>query len=100
MHDVIPLVAVLAFFATTGWIYKLTLGYRERMNVLAHAKQERLPSDARLERVEQAVESIAIEIERVSEGQRFVTKLLNDRAQRLSNGATKSPALRRVDTPH
>jgi hypothetical protein len=36
--------------------------------------------DARLERVEQAVESIAIEMERVSEGQRFVTKLLIDRA--------------------
>ena len=30
----------------------------------------------RLERVEQAVETIAIEIERISEGQRFVTKLL------------------------
>jgi hypothetical protein len=36
--------------------------------------------DARLERVEQAVESIAIEMERVSEGQRFVTKLLVERA--------------------
>lgn len=30
----------------------------------------------RLERVEQAVETIAIEVERISEGQRFVTKLL------------------------
>jgi hypothetical protein len=32
----------------------------------------------RLERIEQAVEAIAIEVERVSEGQRFVTKLLSD----------------------
>lgn len=30
----------------------------------------------RLERMEQAIESIAIEIERVSEGQRFVTRLM------------------------
>ena len=37
------------------------------------------PAEAgRLERIEQAVESIAIEVERVSEGQRFVTKLLSE----------------------
>jgi hypothetical protein len=37
------------------------------------------PADAqRLERMEQAMEAIAIEIERVSEGQRFVTRLLSD----------------------
>ena len=33
-------------------------------------------SAQRLERLEQAVESVAIEVERISEGQRFVTKLL------------------------
>jgi hypothetical protein len=33
-------------------------------------------TNQRLERLEQGVEAIAIEIERVSEGQRFVTKLL------------------------
>ena len=33
---------------------------------------------ARLERIEQAVEAIAVEVERVSEGQRFVTKLLSE----------------------
>lgn len=34
---------------------------------------------ARLARVEQAVEAVAIEIERISEGQRFVTQLLAER---------------------
>jgi hypothetical protein len=34
---------------------------------------------ARLERMEQAVDTIAIEVERVSEGQRFTSKLLADR---------------------
>jgi hypothetical protein len=37
----------------------------------------------RLERVEQAVDAIAIEMERMSEGQRYVTKLLAERADRL-----------------
>jgi hypothetical protein len=35
---------------------------------------------ARLERMEQSIDSIAIEIERISEGQRFTTKLLAERA--------------------
>jgi hypothetical protein len=35
-------------------------------------------SSQRLERLEQGMESIAIEIERVSEGQRFVTRLLSE----------------------
>lgn len=35
-------------------------------------------TNARLERIEQAVEAIAIEVERVSEGQRFVTKLMSE----------------------
>jgi hypothetical protein len=40
-----------------------------------------IPSDvaARLERMEQAIDSIAIEVERISEGQRFTTRLLADR---------------------
>jgi multidrug efflux pump subunit AcrA (membrane-fusion protein) len=33
---------------------------------------------ARLERIEQAVDAIAIEVERVSEGQRFTTKILGE----------------------
>ncbi|HXY31742.1 MAG TPA: hypothetical protein VEI06_13615 [Gemmatimonadaceae bacterium] len=35
--------------------------------------------EGRLERIEQAVDSIAVEVERISEGQRFTTKLLSDR---------------------
>jgi hypothetical protein len=44
--------------------------------------QAELPKglDQRLERIEQAVDAIAIEVERISEGQRFTTKLLSDRA--------------------
>jgi len=34
----------------------------------------------RLDRIERAVEAIALEVERVSEGQRFVTKLLAEKA--------------------
>jgi hypothetical protein len=36
---------------------------------------------SRLERMEQALDSIAIEVERISEGQRFTTKLLAERVK-------------------
>lgn len=49
-------------------------------------------SAQRLERLEQGMESIAVEIERVSEGQRFVTRL-------LSEGQPASAAARRIAEP-
>lgn len=36
--------------------------------------------DSRMQRLEQAVESIAIEVERISEGQRFLTRLQTESA--------------------
>ena len=38
-------------------------------------------ADARLERLEHAVDAIALEIERISEGQRFTTKLLSEQTR-------------------
>jgi hypothetical protein len=48
-------------------------------------------STQRLERMEQAMDAIAIEIERVSEGQRFVTRLLSERGPNML-GAAQQPA--------
>lgn len=41
-------------------------------------------ADARLSRLEQAVDAIALEVERISEGQRFTTKLLSEQARQNS----------------
>jgi len=45
---------------------------------------------AQIERMEHAIDSIAIEVERISEGQRFTTKLLADRASAESGVASSS----------
>jgi hypothetical protein len=37
--------------------------------------------EGRLERMEQALDAVAIEMERVSEGQRFTSRLLSERAE-------------------
>lgn len=46
----------------------------------AEAKRPQIPGDVinRLERMEQSIDSIAVEVERISEGQRFTTKLLSE----------------------
>ena len=46
---------------------------------------------ARLDRMEHAIDAIAVEVERISEGQRFTTKLLSDRE---SEGARALPPRR------
>ena len=59
--------------------------------------QRGTPSDDRLQRVEMAVEAIAVEVERISEGQRFTTKLLNEAAQRATPTLDRPG---RINTPH
>jgi hypothetical protein len=61
-------------------VVKMWFSHKERMAGLQSGKHGNAITDARIERIEQAVDSIAIEMERVSEGQRFVTKLLSERA--------------------
>ena len=45
-----------------------------------------IPKDVsdRLQRMEQGIEAVAVEVERIGEGQRFVTQLMSDRAQRAA----------------
>ncbi|MEP7064930.1 MAG: hypothetical protein ABI889_02745 [Gemmatimonadota bacterium] len=78
-----PEVLVVPFvFGIPGIVImtKMWFSHREKMAGLRAPRQGMGITDARIERIEQAVESIAIEMERVSEGQRFVTKLLSERA--------------------
>lgn len=80
------IVAIAGFFFT---VIVLVLGV-PIVRVWAARKREEphprtLAADARLERMEHAIESMAIEIERISEGQRFVTKLLAEREQQVKS---------------
>jgi hypothetical protein len=60
----------------------LVRAFTRRMD--AESKQPRIPADVeqRLERIERGLDAVAIEVERISEGQRFTTKLLAEDPQR------------------
>ena len=86
----IPIVA-LAMGPVIAIGYPLARAYAKRMESGASPQ---IPSDvsARLERMEQAIDSIAVEVERISEGQRFTTKLLADRTAGSGAALEKPPA--------
>lgn len=74
---IVPLGAfVMAIVIAIG--VPLARAYARRMD--AESVTPRLPTEVtdRLERMERALDSIAIEVERITEGQRFTTRLLSE----------------------
>jgi hypothetical protein len=60
-------------------LFPIARALGRRIEGKAQAVQVPAGTDARLDRIEHAVEAIAVEVERISEGQRFTTKLLAER---------------------
>ena len=76
----VPIVMFVCLAATAIGV-PIARAYARRLE--REPREPVMPPDlqARLERMEQALDSIAIEVERISEGQRFTTKLLADRSK-------------------
>ena len=72
--------------------------YMERLKLKRGVAQPGSDSQ-RIERIEQIVEAMAIEIERISEGQRFTTRLLAERRQD-EIPAPRAREAERAITPH
>lgn len=77
---IVPVVALICV-AVTAIGYPMAKAYARRME--REPREPAVPPElqSRLERMEQALDSIAIEVERISEGQRFTTKLLAERSK-------------------
>ena len=76
IHEVVLILGVIIVIGIV--LYPLARALARRI------EEGRRPSlsgeaDARMERLEQAVDAMAVEIERISEGQRYATKLLTER---------------------
>lgn len=78
--DVVDMLAIIF-----GAVTVMTLGtplvkaWARRFEQRHEIKQQAMV-EQRLAAIEQAIDSVAVEVERISEGQRFTTKLLADRA--------------------
>ncbi|MEO6526503.1 MAG: hypothetical protein ABIP93_07755 [Gemmatimonadaceae bacterium] len=85
-----------AVFAQFAFVAITSIGALTGIGVAVHAyiarSRRRLEiaprvEDDRLMRLEQAVESIAVEVERIGEGQRFLTKLQTERTEDRALGS-------------
>lgn len=74
-------VYVLGGIFTFVVLMPLSIGYARRLWRRGTAAVSAIPQELmdRLTRLDQAVDSIAVEVERIGEGQRFVTRVLADR---------------------
>lgn len=89
-----PEVIVIPFifgFPTLAVMVRMYFRHREKMAGLGALPDHSANIEARLARVEQAVEAVAVEIERIGESQRFLTKVLTDTRPGLAAGSSEPP---------
>lgn len=105
--DVLTFAQVMTVIvASTAGFVAIGLGARMLWRAGSRVKSRAVAAadDGRLERLEAAVDAIAIEVERISESQRFTVGLLSERLPpRTADRVGELPqqnSLKRVNTPH
>ena len=86
-------VAIVSTVFTLFVLFPLTLAYARRLwrrGAIAVAELPKVLAE-RLTRLDQAVDTIAIEVERISEGQRFLTKVMTDNTGRPLGAGPAQP---------
>lgn len=80
VDDIVPIVAIISMFVFAPIAFSIARFFWRRTAAPARVSGPDPATQQKLEQLQQAVDTIAIEIERISEGQRFVTRLLNERS--------------------
>jgi hypothetical protein len=81
-------IVAIVFGAATAIITPVARAFAKRIERRDEGRAALAPDlTERLERIERAVDAIAVEVERISEGQRFVTQIMSDRTKPPSLGA-------------
>lgn len=89
-RDAVPIVSILSVFVLGPFALAMArLIWRRGSVTPARPAVSDAATQNRLEQLQQSVDAIALEVERISEGQRFVTKLLNERERALGAGAAE-----------
>jgi hypothetical protein len=77
--DVVPAVAIVSIFVLAPFAIAVSRLIWKRASLPPRVAGADQATQQRLDALQQAVDTIAIEVERISEGQRFVTRLLSER---------------------
>lgn len=96
------------FFVLTGmfiifFMMPIAIGFSRRLwkKGIAPASNE-VPAELtdRLSRMEQAIDAVAVELERVGEGQRYVTRVFSEQQRALGAGAAEPVEVRQREAIH
>ena len=92
------LMVFVGLMALLGSLTKIILSIVNRRRIPANAAATPALDDIgqRLARIEQAVDATAVEVERISEAQRFTTKLLVEKGHQSAPDGARA----KVVTPH
>ena len=93
--NVVPIVVVFTLFV----LFPIALAFARRIwkrtsTVIAPISRD---VQNRLEQIGQSVESIALEVERIGEGQRFMTKVMSESGRALGAGAAQPIPVQQAD---
>jgi len=83
--------------------FPIAIAYARRLwKRAAIAVSTEMPAEMtdRLNRMEQAIDAVAVELERVGEGQRYVTKVFTEQQRALGAGAAEPLDVRQREAIH
>jgi hypothetical protein len=87
--QIVPIAGMLSLFV----LFPLAIALARSIWRRSASAGRPVPADhgtqQRLEQIQQAIDSIAIEVERISENQRFVTKMVSERERVIGAGAAE-----------
>ena len=97
----------LLLLSTSAFLLTTTVGFatlwlraRERLRRDSLDRARRVEASPDIQHLVHAVDSIAVEVERISEGQRFTTQILSDRVLNDTPQQKRVSSTGRVITPH
>lgn len=91
-EDIVIPIAGMLFVIVLVIGFPLVRAYVRRMERSSLLPRESPETNERLERIEHAIDAMSVEVERIAEGQRFVTRLLSERApERVAIPAHQPP---------
>jgi hypothetical protein len=97
-RDVGNVVANVMFFEALGFVVLGLVLWRWMRRRVPVSITRLGPEDAnRMEQLQRSVDVIALEVERISEGQRYVTKVLNEALPALGSGAAQEVSMAQRD---
>jgi hypothetical protein len=99
-RDLVPLVAIFCVFVLGPMALAISrLIWRRGSAQTVRAPVADQMTMQRLEELQQSVDTIAIEVERISEGQRFVTRVLSDQPALAGGAAEPMRAAQKASIP-